>query len=114
MSRSTPFNALTNMTERAMKQKTPVAGTDDIKVITEHYRRAAEELLYAYQRNKEATRHHESGAFKAASHHAKLSKNHSFIAHEHLKEAVGKSERLKEIDVFYGAGNVPGSGRKDH
>ena len=97
-----------------MNQKTLGAGSDDIKVITEHYRRAAEELLYAYQRNKEATRHHESGAFKAASHHAQLSKNHSFIAHEHLKEAVCKSKRLKETDVFYGTGNVPGSGRKDH
>jgi hypothetical protein len=97
-----------------MKHDPPSAGSDDIKVITEHYRRAAEELLYAYQRNKEATRHHESGAFKAASHHAKLSKNHSFIAHEHLREAVSKSERLKELDAFYGAGQVPGSGRKDH
>jgi hypothetical protein len=97
-----------------MKREPPSSGADEIKVISEHYRRAAEELLYAYQRNKEATRHHESGAFKAASHHAKLSKNHSFIAHEHLKEAVVKSERLKAIDAFYGVGNTPTSERKDH
>lgn len=34
--------------------------------IGEHYKRASEELLHAYQRNKEAGRHHEAGAFKAA------------------------------------------------
>lgn len=97
-----------------MKKQDPSVDTTDHKVISEHYRRAAEELLYAYQRNKEATRHHESGAFKAASHHAKLSKNHSYIAHEHLKEAVVKGERLKEADVFYGVGAVTLSQRKDH
>jgi hypothetical protein len=97
-----------------MKREVPAAGAEDVKVISEHYRRAAEELLYAYQRNKEATRHHESGAFKAASHHAKLSRNHSFIAHEHLKEAVTRSDRLQAVDAFYGVGNLPSSERKDH
>lgn len=97
-----------------MKKHDPNADATDLKAITDHYRRAAEELLYAYQRNKEATRHHESGAFKAASHHAKLSKNHSFIAHEHLKEAVVKGERLKEEDTFYGSGSIAVSQRKDH
>jgi len=97
-----------------MKREVQTSGTDQVKVISEHYRRAAEELLYAYQRNKEATRHHESGAFKAASHHANLSKNHSFIAHEHLKEAVSKSDHLKEVDAFYGVGSIPASARKDH
>jgi hypothetical protein len=97
-----------------MKREVQVSGVDDVNVISEHYRRAAEELLYAYQRNKEATRHHESGAFKAASHHAKLSKNHSFIAHEHLKEAVSKSDQLKEVDAFYSMGSMPSPGRKDH
>jgi hypothetical protein len=97
-----------------MKQDTTSAGSENVKAISEHYRRAAEELLHAYQRNKEASRHHESGAFKAASHHAKLSKNHSFVAHEHLKEAVVKSEHIQEIDAFYGAATLPGTGRKDH
>ncbi|MFM7002148.1 MAG: hypothetical protein ACKOXU_14000 [Limnohabitans sp.] len=97
-----------------MKKDVASDEADDLKLIADHYRRAAEELLYAYQRNKEATRHHESGAFKAASHHAKLSKNHSFIAHEHLKEAVSKSERLKEADAFYGVGAMALSQRKDH
>lgn len=80
--------------------------TDEIKLIekafvenmTDHYRRASEELLYAYQRNKEATRHHESGAFKAALHHAKLSKHHAFNAHEHLKEALQTSEKINALD----------------
>ena len=97
-----------------MKHDAPSAGNEDIKVISEHYRRAAEELLHAYQRNKEATRHHESGAFKAATYHAKLSKNHSFVAHEHLKEAATKSGRLQEVDVFYGAVPTSMTTRKDH
>lgn len=87
---------------------------EQMTAVSEHYRRAAEELLYAYQRNKEASRHHESGAFKAASHHAQLSKNHSFIAHEHLKEAVLKSRELKEVDAFHGVGTAPVPNRKDH
>jgi len=97
-----------------MRREAQSMNADEIKSISEHYRRAAEELLYAYQRNKEAARHHESGAFKAASHHVKLSKNHSFIAHEHLKEAALKSDHLKEVDVFYGVGTAPVSDRKDH
>ena len=97
-----------------MTQDTSSIGSDKVKAISEHYRRAAEELLHAYQRNKEAARHHESGAFKAASHHAKLSKNHSFVAHEHLKEAVVKSDHIQEVDAFYGVFAVPGAGRKDH
>ena len=67
--------------------------------IGDHYRRASDELLHAYQRNKEAARHHEAGAFKAALHHAKLSKHHSFNAHEHLKEALNISEKMNTKDV---------------
>lgn len=66
--------------------------------IGDHYRRASEELLHAYQRNKEAARHHEAGAFKAALHHAQLSKHHSFNAHEHLKEALNISEKMGSQD----------------
>ncbi len=62
--------------------------------MSHHYKLASEELLYAYQRNKEAARHHEAGAFKAALHHAKLSKHHSFNAHAHLTEALGMAEKL--------------------
>jgi hypothetical protein len=97
-----------------MKHDAPYTGAEDIQVVSEHYRRAAEELLYAYQRNKEATRHHESGAFKAATHHAKLSKNHTFVAHEHLREAAIKSGRLQEVDAFYGAVPMSTPSRKDH
>jgi hypothetical protein len=64
-----------------------------------HYRSASEELLHAYQRNKEATRHHEAGAFKAALHHAKLSRHHSFNAHEHLKEALSIAEKMADMTL---------------
>ena len=63
--------------------------TEYVQNMSQHYKQAAEELLHAYQRNKEAARHHEAGAFKAALHHAKLSKHHSFNAHAHLTEALG-------------------------
>ena len=65
--------------------------------MTDHYRRASEELLYAYQRNKEAARHHEAGAFRAALHHAKLSKHHSFNAHAHLTDALGFEQYLSRL-----------------
>lgn len=67
--------------------------------IGEHYRRASDELLHAYQRNKEAGRHHEAGAFKAALHHAKLSKHHAFNAHEQLKEVLVIHEKMKATDA---------------
>lgn len=59
-----------------------------------HYKHAAEELLHAYQRNKEAARHHNVGAFQAALHHTQLSKHHSSNAHEHLTEALCISEKI--------------------
>jgi hypothetical protein len=62
--------------------------------VSEHYRRASEQLLHAYQRNKEASRHHEAGAFKAALHHVKLSKYHALTAHDHLSEALLISEKI--------------------
>ena len=68
-----------------------------VQHISEHYRRASEELLYAYQRNKEAARHHEAGAFRAALHHAKLSKHHSFNAHEHLKDVMALAEKTDAV-----------------
>jgi hypothetical protein len=67
--------------------------------IGDHYRLASDDLLHAYQRNKEAARHHEAGAFKAALHHAKLSKHHSFNAHEHLKEALSISEKMSNLEL---------------
>ena len=80
--------------------------------MSQHYKQASEELLHAYQRNKEAARHHEAGAFKAALHHAKLSKHHSFNAHEHLKDALGIAEKLEAASPWPGpAGQLPpGSG----
>ncbi|WP_090141596.1 hypothetical protein [Limnohabitans sp. DM1] len=64
-----------------------------IDLVCNHYRKASENLLHAYQRNKEAARHHEVGAFKAALHHARLSKQHTFDAHEHLKEVLTICEK---------------------
>jgi len=78
--------------------------------ISDHYRRASEELLYAYQRNKEATRHHDAGAFKAALHHARLSRHHSFNAHEHLKEALNISEKMNGTLVAAGGVHRPHGG----
>jgi hypothetical protein len=40
--------------------------------MSDPFQGASEELLYANLRNKEAARHHQSGAFKAALHLAKL------------------------------------------
>jgi len=74
-------------------QPTPNSSSDD-SVIAALYKRAAVELLHAYQRNKEAFRYHEAGAHGAAQHHANLSKSHSFNAHENLKEAIHKSEKM--------------------
>ncbi len=77
-----------------MSDEKKLIETAYLEHMSNHFRRASEELLYAYQRNKEATRHHESGAFKAALHHAKLSKHHSFNADEHLKEALSIAEKI--------------------
>ena len=64
--------------------------------ITHHYSKAAEELLYAYQTNQEAVRHHALGALKSAKHHAQIAQNHAFIAHEHIAQALKESKVLRE------------------
>jgi hypothetical protein len=76
----------------------------------EHYRRASDELLHAYQRNKEAARHHETGAFKAALHHAKLSKHHAFNAHEHLKEVLIIHEKMNGMEAEKSVRSTPFNG----
>lgn len=76
----------------------------------EHYRRASDELLHAYQRNKEAARHHETGAFKAALHHAKLSELHAFNAYENLKEVLSISEKMNSMGVALPARSTPSNG----
>lgn len=90
-----------------MSDENPLIETAYVEHMTDHYRRASEELLYAYQRNKEAARHHEAGAFRAALHHAKLSKHHSFNAHEHLKEALCIAERMDEAQCAAGQSRMP-------
>ncbi len=74
--------------------------------VSEHFCRASEELLHAYQRNKEASRHHEAGAFRAALHHVKLSKQHAFKAHEHLNEALLIEEKIGAIDGSWSVRNA--------
>ena len=81
-----------------------------LESMSEHFRRASEELLYAYQRNKEANRHHDAGAFKAALHHVKLSKHHAFNAHEHLKDALLISEKIGQMDGPVGVRGVSAGG----
>ncbi len=78
-----------------------------VEHMNDHFRRASEELLNAYQRNKEAARQHQCGAFKAALHHAKLSQQHSFNAHEHLKEALGIAERIDAVQPSPGQVRTP-------
>jgi hypothetical protein len=68
-----------------------------VESMSDHYKRASEELLHAYQRNKEAARHHDAGALKAAVHHAKLSRHHAFNAHEHLKEVLHVAEKIQAM-----------------
>ncbi len=82
-----------------MSQENQLLGKAFAEHIGEHYQRASDELLHAYQRNKEAGRHHEAGAFKTALHHAKLSKHHAFNAHEHLKEVLVIHEKMKATDA---------------
>jgi len=69
----------------------------EAQTVSDLYQRAAQELLQAYQRNKEATRHHARGAFRAALHHARLSCLHSSAAHACLMQAQEKADRLSSV-----------------
>jgi hypothetical protein len=64
------------------------------QAVSDLYRTAAQELLLAYQRNKEATRHHDRGAFRAALHHARMSCVHAAAANDCLTQALEKSGLL--------------------
>ena len=66
----------------------------DVQAAAAHYQQAAQALLLAYQRNKQATRHHSDGAFRAALHHAHMSCEHVAQAHAHLEQALVLSKRL--------------------
>lgn len=66
----------------------------DVRAAADLYQQAAQALLLAYQRNKEATRHHAEGAFRAALHHARMSCEHAAQAHEHLERALVLSTQL--------------------
>ncbi len=73
--------------------------------VSDLYRTAAQELLLAYQRNKEATRHHDRGAFRAALHHARMSCVHAAAANDCLKQALEQSGQLSSSCMT--AGHVP-------
>ncbi len=64
------------------------------QAVSDLYRTAAQQLLLAYQRNKEATRHHDRGAFRAALHHARLSCVHAAAANDCLTQALVQSGPL--------------------
>ena len=82
---------------------TSTADSTTVQAVTDLFQSAAQELLLAYQRNKEATRHHASGAFRAALHHARMSCVHSSAAHEYLTQALEKSDAL--LAQGWGAGS---------
>ncbi len=77
-----------------MNTPTAESTAPQAQAVADLFQSAAQELLLAYQRNKEATRHHASGAFKAALHHARMSCVHSAAAHECLMQALEKSREL--------------------
>ena len=72
----------------------------EVQAISALYQKAAQELLHAYQCNKEATRHHSSGAFRAALHHARLSCTHSSAAHAHLAQALERSMGMSRLPLL--------------
>jgi hypothetical protein len=82
-----------------MKHTETPPAAEEVQAIFDLYQRAAQELLLAYQRNKEATRHHGSGAFRAALHHARMSCMHSAAAHEHLAQALERSMDLSSVPL---------------
>lgn len=75
------------------------------QALSDLYRTAAQELLLAYQRNKEANRHHDRGAFRAALHHARMSCVHAAAANDCLTQALEKSGQLSASCLV--AGHVP-------
>ena len=75
------------------------------QAVSDLYRTAAQELLLAYQRNKEATRHHDRGAFRAALHHARMSCVHAAAANDCLTQALEKSGQLSSACMA--AGHAP-------
>ncbi len=90
------------------------ASSEQVQAVAELFQTAAQELLLAYQRNKEATRHHNSGAFRAALHHARMSCAHSSAAHDCLMRALEKSGQLSAPSAVIGSASIGRSVRRDH
>ena len=76
--------------------------SDEAQAVADLHHTAAQQLLLAYQRNKEATRHHGSGAFRAALHHARMSCVHAAAANECLIQALEKSGQLSSLCLANG------------
>jgi len=79
----------------------------DAQAMAHFHHRAAQELLLAYQSNKEAKRHHASGAVRAALHHARLSLSHSWAAYACLSQVLEKSSVLSAAS-WSDPGAMPG------
>ncbi len=77
-----------------MKNDVIEVASQDAQAVEELYHAAAQQLLLAYQRNKQATRHHGAGAIKAALYHARMSCVHAAAANECLIQALEKSGQL--------------------
>lgn len=74
--------------------------SSDVQNAADFYQRAAQALLLAYQRNKEATRHHARGAFRAAHYHARMSAEHATDAEIQLEKALALSKILSDQDAI--------------
>ena len=85
-----------------MKEQAFPADTHCVETVGDLYQQAAQSLLLAYQRNKQATRHHTDGAFRAALHHARMSCEHAAQAHECLQQALTLSLQFS-VQPEYGA-----------
>ena len=85
-----------------MKEHALPADTRCVQTVSDLYQQAAQSLLLAYQRNKQATRHHTDGAFRAALHHARMSCEHAAQAHECLQQALTLSLQFS-VQPEYGA-----------
>ncbi len=84
------------------------------QAVSDLYRTAAQELLLAYQRNKEATRHHDRGAFRAALHHARMSCVHAAAANDCLTQALEKSGQLSSSCMATGQAPLALGAWQDH
>ena len=85
-----------------------------VQSVADLYQKAAYELLQAYQRNKEATRHQADGAFRAALHHAHCACAHSSAAHAHLTLALQQLLDMAKVPQVSNCSTSLMADRRDH